>query len=341
MRTLALVFFLASLIFSTLSGIAASEKKKEPSTLEKITMVLKFGTPDQIISVLPKIPKLEVKEQKTLIPELKQCLNSDFVSVQTKTIGLLQSLKWSDLNTDVTKLIPTENIDLYLAALRYIQKKKIKSVAPVIVKALQKEDFTKDSRLIPELILTLEKIEDHSAESFLNEKLKDKNTKLEYKKNIVLYFGNVRVKDSAAQKTLLDLFNDQEANLGLRSYAANALGKAKISAATAELKKELESIEKITDLDEKRKYARMKVYILSSLIQLNDKGVKELLLKMARSAEAGVRKRAIRQLGEIKAQDAVEMLEFKRKYDPDPSVRKEARKALEKITGKKIEEKKK
>ena len=69
----------------------------------------------------------------------------------------------------------------------------------------------------------------------------------------LIYFGKAGVKKPAITKYLVDMVKNKDADMKLRPYAVNAIGHLKLSSASTDLKKTLEEIDKITDIDEKKR----------------------------------------------------------------------------------------
>ena len=120
-----------------------------------------------------------------------------------------------------------------------------------------------------------------------------------------------------------------------QATAAYALGKAQVTEAKPKLKEALGKIEAMKSSDEKKRYTRFRMQVISSLILLKDNEVKEILYAMARDDDEIVRARAIHQIGILKIPDARELLEYKAKFDPAVRVQREAKKALNLLDGKK------
>jgi HEAT repeat protein len=76
--------------------------------------------------------------------------------------------------------------------------------------------------------------------------------------------------------------------------------------------------------------------IIASLILLKDEEVREILYAMARDDDEQVRLRAVHQIGQLKIEDARQLLTYKSKYDPSARVQKEAKKALSLLDGQKV-----
>jgi HEAT repeat protein len=76
------------------------------------------------------------------------------------------------------------------------------------------------------------------------------------------------------------------------------------------------------------------MHLLTTLIKLGDESVHPLLTAAAMDDNEGMRLRAVMQIGDLKLASQRELILYKSERDPNARVRKEAKKALEKLDGK-------
>ncbi len=344
MKTLIL---LSTLFFSaTLAGQApakkekpaakktAAKKKKIPGKIERIRMVLKFGNSEQVRDTVNRLKRLKEDEQKKVMPDLKKLLKQKDPLVKAAVARFVGQTKLNDLDESILPLLESDLPDIVGPTLAAIERKKIKKAAPLLIKKVKAADYTKASRFTAEYINTLGEFKEQKVADFIFTKVKDDTVLGRYKGPMLIYFGKAGVKKPAITKYLVDMVKNKDADMKLRPYAVNAIGHLKLSSASTDLKKTLEEIDKITDIDEKKRNAKLRLQLITALVRLKSPGVIEVLMNMAKDDDSTVRISAIRQLGRLKSNEAKELLEFKSKYDPNPKVQKAAKKALKQIGGK-------
>ncbi|MCX7766729.1 MAG: HEAT repeat domain-containing protein [Candidatus Sumerlaeia bacterium] len=170
---------------------------------------------------------------------------------------------------------------------------------------------------------------DVAISEFLLEKLKDPATNPDFKNQILRYFSVVKIENSTLNDFIAELIKDENAGISVRSYAVYAAGELKLFSLKNELASLLEKIDAITDTDEKKKYSRLRLQIITALLKLEAENVEQILFDMARDDDEAVRLRAIRQLSQFNRPEIIELLEYKAKYDNSLRVQREAKKALE------------
>ena len=75
--------------------------------------------------------------------------------------------------------------------------------------------------------------------------------------------------------------------------------------------------------------------IIDSLGNLGYKEAIDLLIESLKNDDKNIRIFSIRSLGKLKAKNAIDILKYKKKYDPEYKVRQEAKKVLQELTGEK------
>lgn len=321
---------------------SAKREKAPPSHTDLIARIreaLKFGNSQQVRDALNTLGRLSEAEQKTLLPELqKTCLSSDG-NVLRKMAEFIGNAQFKELDNELARfLVDKNNEQLFFATVAALAKKKPANALPVLVAEIREQDFSKPGNRIPDAVHLLTIYKDKSLEPYLLEKLQAADTYADYRSGILKYLGEVTPWSETLKAQIIKLFDDEAEPLTVRGSAAFALGKAQIHEAKAKLKEVLSKIEALKSNDEKKRYTRFRMQVISSLILLKDNDVKEILFAMARDDDDIVRSRAVHQIGLLKMRDARELLEYKSKYDPSPRVQREAKKALQLLEDKKIVE---
>jgi HEAT repeat protein len=170
------------------------------------------------------------------------------------------------------------------------------------------------------------------------EALDNPETDLESRRSILLYAGSVR--NAQMQEKLLAIVADADADLVMRSYAANSLGKiaAKDNGMKENRERSIKAMQAVLDeirnIRDSRQRARMnmlKQQAILALIRMGDDSVKDELRAAAQDDDASMRLRAIRYIGELKLKEYRNLVEFKSKHDESPKVRKEAERVLKEL----------
>ncbi|MDH5717087.1 MAG: HEAT repeat domain-containing protein [Spirochaetia bacterium] len=299
--------------------------------IERIQQVLKYGNSSQIRDVIGKIASISESDQQKFIGELKNLISVNDPLLRQKIVELLKVVKWKDLDIDIIDFLNTEDNTLLYATAQTIKIKKPKNADTVAAKKLKNCKFDKADNIITTLITILSEYKNTEIADFLFEKLKEENTYKNNKSAIIRYFGNV----SYNKKEVIDYLEELVANKMydelLRSYSAYSLGKMNNQSSVKILRETFSNINSIKNPEEKSRYARLMIFLIGSLIQLNDAEMLPLLVEMTRNDNPSVRVRAIKHLADLNLKENKELLEYKEKYDPNERVRKEAAKALEKM----------
>ncbi|MBV6494451.1 MAG: hypothetical protein LDLANPLL_02484 [Turneriella sp.] len=310
-------------------SIKEEKKKDHTALIERIREVLKYGNSLQVRDTLNTLSRLSADEQKQLLPELKKTCKSKDPLVLRKMAEFIGSASFHDLDDTLAVFLDDKNNDqLFFSTVGALAKKKPESARGAILREVKEQDFTKAGNRVADLIHLLSVYKDYSLEPFLLEKLQTADTYSDYRSGILKYLAESSAWSATLKDHVMKIFEDEAESLTVRGSAAYALGKAQIHEAKAKLKKVLTKIEAMESNDEKKRYTRFRMQIISGLILLKDDEVKDILFAMARDDDEMVRLRAVRQIGILKIPDARPLLEYKSKYDPSIKIQREAKKAL-------------
>jgi len=323
----------------TATAAPKAENKPKPAPPELVARIrdtLKFGNSQQVRDALNTLARLTADEQKTLLPELKQLCKSQDGLVLRKMAEFIGNAPFSDLDDELAHFLADKTHEqLFFATVGAIAKKKPASALPVLIKEIREQDFSKPGNRIPDAVHLLTIYKDNSLQNFLVEKLHAADTYADYRSGILKYLGEATPWSPQLKDRVLKIFQDEAEPLTVRGSSAYALGKAQIGEARPVLKEALTKIENMKSADEKKRYTRFRMQIIASLIMLKDNDVREILYAMARDDDEQVRLRAVHQIGQLKIEDARQLLAYKSKYDPSARVQKEAKKALSLLDGQK------
>lgn len=319
---------------------AKAEIKPKPASPELIARIrdaLKFGNSQQVRDALNTLGRLTADEQKTLLPELKVACKSQDGLVLRKMAEFIGNAPFNDLDDQLANFLSDKTHEqLFFATVGAIAKKKPTSALPVLTREIREQDFSKPGNRIPDAVHLLTIYKDNSLQNFLVEKLQAADTYADYRSGILKYLGEATPWSPQLKERVLKLFQDETEPLTVRGSSAYALGKAQITEAKPVLKDALTKIENMKSVDEKKRYTRFRMQVIASLILLKDDDVREILYAMARDDDEQVRLRAVHQIGQLKIEDARQLLTYKSKFDPSARVQKEAKKALSLLDGQKV-----
>ncbi|MBW7858031.1 MAG: hypothetical protein H3C43_07035, partial [Leptonema sp. (in: Bacteria)] len=318
----------------------STEKRTEALTLLKNRILYAASTERR--NAIRDLRRFTKEEQAKFYPDLSTIVKTDKdIAVRE---AALRYLAEEGADTTEAKEAYRAGLDdaernVKIEALKGIRKIEMKEAAPFLEKLISESELTENDSVIHAAIRTLGGLKYESTE--LTERfmkaIDDSATEAETKRSIVLYAGSV--KSVSMKAKILELVEDQNQDITIRSYAANTLGKtAAIDGGTAssadreQFKKSLNQVlEEIREIRDGRGRARMnplKQQSILALIRMGDDSVSGELQNAAQDDDAGTRLRAIRYIGELKLKQFKELVEFKSKHDDSPKVRKEAERVL-------------
>ena len=339
--TLASFLFTGALVWAQPASqeeTKAAPAPKPSKKVERMRRVLKYGNAIQVRDSLKIFLKMPEEEQTQLIEELRLLKESRDILVRRKFVEVVGKVKWGDLDTELPSMIDDNSSEVFLAALVALERKKVPEALPAITSKIQDADFENPNNILPDLIRVYGVYKDNALESFLFQKLKDERTYYEFKNRIMTYFAKIDTSNPEAISHMQGLVVNSDESMLVRSYAAYALGELEIMAAKGDLRTALDEVDEISDPDQKIRYRRLRIQLITALAKLQDEQIFETLVSMAKDDDEVVRIRAIRQLSEVNNPEVKELLEFKASYDPSPKVQREAKTALEKLEGQAKEE---
>ncbi|MBE7413152.1 MAG: HEAT repeat domain-containing protein [Leptospiraceae bacterium] len=314
-----------------------NEKKLTPEQLTKkkeiLEKILKFGSTKERKEALRELWNFPKEYSSDLYKVLPELLNEDpDISIKIATIKTISELELTSENKSIINSLSNESDDVKEAAVYAIHKLKIDEACTNLLDILKSKDFSKNTNLTSSIISTLGELPGgKNAYQFLEAKFIDKTSNADIRAQIVLFFG--KIKDLRSEKILLEAVENEDEEIVIRAYSMNSLGKINSQSSIAPLKKILKKIKEVKGKAEIKKYSPLKIYGISALALLGDKDILKELFVYAKDDDTNVRIRAIKQLGEIKSKEALELLEYKAKRDPSPKVQAAAKKAIEEING--------
>ncbi len=311
---------------------AERETEKREKALKKLKLDIRFAASEERRRSIKKVKKLKEGEREDFIPLLMELAEKDLDPlVRDSTIQALGDMNSRRAAPILEKSLEDDNPDVRRSAVRAIRKIDAKQSAPALEKMVRKEDFSENNLILSSALLTLGNFRYRTIAPFLVEKAKEGRTNYEMRRAILLYLGNARSTES--YDYLLETATNENEDAALRAYAVNALGKIKNPEAAQPLHAILENLRTLKSKRERIRFNSLKLQLIVALIRLGDESVVPEILATARDDDPTVRLRAIRQLGNMKLEQARDLLEYKAEHDPSVRVRKAAQKSLRQIKG--------
>jgi HEAT repeat protein len=145
-------------------------------------------------------------------------------------------------------------------------------------------------------------------------------TSLQLRGEIVLALGDM--KDAAATPFLISLLDDEDEDMTLRRYACDALGKSGDRDALPSIKRAIDSKDNI-----------LRSYAIAAVGHFPGEETVQILMTSLRDSFPRVRELAAEKLGDLEASEAVDILIYRARRDPEKKVRQSAFRGLSKIGG--------
>jgi len=276
-----------------------------------------------------KVRTLTDSEQKEFVPILTKFCTEDLdPSIRESSIRLLSELKAKSAGPAFLSALKDKADDVQLAAISGLRDLDVKSAGPPLTELIKSLDIKKDQSRITASLRTMGAIEYTTDLKFLLQKADESETHEEIRKAIVLYLGDI--KSTEGTEYLTKLAKNEEKDADLRAYAVNSLGRMKEKSAVPMIKDILESIRNQKSSKERVRLSRLRYQSMIALMRLGDRSMIPEIMSAARDDDPVVRLRAVRQLGELRAPEAHELLVYKAKYDESPRIKKAAQQALDK-----------
>lgn len=319
------------------------EKRKEALSLLKNRILYSSSTDRR--NAIRDLKRLKKDEQSDFYDDLVLIVKTDHDAAVRESA--LRFLAEEGVATSKAKeayiagLNDTER-NVRLEALKGIRKIDLKEAGEKLAKLVSESELNENDPVIHAAIRTLGTLKYESPEftKRLLDALDNPATEMESRRSILLYAGSIRAIEM--EEKLLAIVANAEADLVMRSYAANSLGKmaakdggkAGSQSRDRYLKAMQAVLDEIRNIRDSRQRARMnmlKQQAILAMIRMGDDSVKEELRAAAQDDDANSRFRAIRYMGELKLKEYRDLVEFKSKHDESLKVRKEAERVLKEL----------
>lgn len=295
--------------------------------LEKITMTLKYGVQKDRKDAIKLIHRINDKSlrEKALAQLITVIEKDEDSEIKRTAITVAGDLEYKPAIPSLIKILDTTNEDVRISACYAIKKLKASEAKLKMIEILKKQDLTENSNLTDSLIIALGELDAKEIINFAIENVNKGETSKMTRERLVLFVGKT---GSAAQKDfLLKLYNDDDEEMLIRSYAVKSIGTLKITSAKGDIKKRIKEI-KTYSFKKRGRYYQLMMHSVATLVKLGDSDSIPLLMDSLRSNNSGIRYRAVNLIKEFNDERTIDILKYKMKHDPSPKVRRAAKKAL-------------
>ncbi len=305
---------------------AENEKKR----LDWIERTLEYGIARdrrEALNLMATV-KDETGKQRMRALILKTLRNDTDQDVIVKAITVGGDLKAVEIGPELLRFLDDETEDVRTAAVSGIHALNYTAAKDALVKKLKGQDLSKDSNLAESILRTLADFKASEAREFAEAGIKDLKTTPNLREQLILFIGKCGIRES--KDFLIKILKDPDENLDIRSYAASALSLMGVKEASADINEVLKSIEAMSFKKRKEHY-NLFMYCVAALVRLGDDGALPRLTDSLKNDNTMVRLKAVRLLKDLKDKRTIDILKYKKEYDPSPLVQKAAREALEEM----------
>ena len=246
--------------------------------------------------------------------------------VLVKAITVAGEMKLTAAEGGMKTHVDNLSEDVRIAAVNGLKNINATGSKDLLIKKLKEQDLSKDSNFTDALIQTLGEFRTSEMNEFAKASIKDMRTTKNIRQTLVLFLGKAGGAES--KDFLLQILKDDDEDKDMRAYAANSLSHLGIREAASELENVLEKIDTYP-FKKKKEYYNLQMYCTAALAKLGDERALPRLFDSLKSDNSMVRLRAIKLLREMKDRRSIDILKYKRDFDPNPSVQKAASEALE------------
>ncbi len=300
-----------------------NEKKK----IEWMERTLKYGINKDrreaiglMISVRDK--SFSSKMEAMLVAALKGERDPE---VKVKAITVAGDLKFAGALPEIQSCLDDESEDVRIASVNGIKALKAVSSKDRLIEKLKKQDLSKDSNYTEALLDALGEFKAVELREFAQKAASDTKTTANLRLAIVMFLGKAGARES--KEFLTRLMADETEDKELRAYAVNSLARLGIREAVKDIETMLNQIESYP-FKKRKDYYNLYMYGVAALVKLGDDRAFPRLMDTLKSDSSAARLKAIRLIKDLKDKRTIDILKYKRDYDPSPAVQKAARDAL-------------
>ncbi|MCX7881838.1 MAG: HEAT repeat domain-containing protein [Brevinematales bacterium] len=289
----------------------------DPRVVEQWQKTMQYGISSQRIGVIKAIKDSKAVEGYDLL--MKALATDDNPNVRGEAAYAMIELKLSNQEPWIQAVQRETNSEVLRRLAFGCSELKVRGAAPYLFSHLTNRlEDSKESLLVATLLRALGELEYKPAEGVVLGILSNYQYTKEVRGAAAVAIGSIGGKTSI--ELLKTLINDPAEAKEVRMYSAYALGKTKVP----------EAFDILTPvIDNEKEDVNVRVWGLAGLAFLSTPQVGEKVIQYTRSDNILLRTEAIKTLAKIKETRAIEILKYKALYDPEFSVRKEAKNALQ------------
>jgi HEAT repeat protein len=291
----------------------------DPKIVEQWQKTMQYGISSQRIGVIKAIKDSKAVEGYDLI--MNALANDDNPNVRGEAAYALVELKLSNQSPWLAAVQKETNSEVLRRIAFGCSELKVTAAAPYLFTIMTNRlEDTKESLLVATILRALGELEYKQAEPVILGILSNYQYTKEVRGAAAVAIGNIGGKESIP--LLKSLINDPAEVKEVRMYSAYALGKTKVAEAFDIL---------APVIDNEKEDVNVRLWGLAGLAFLSGPQIGEKVIQYTRSDNILLRTEAIKTLAKIKETRAIEILKYKALYDPEFSVRKEAKNALQQL----------
>ncbi|MBN1898012.1 MAG: HEAT repeat domain-containing protein [Spirochaetes bacterium] len=310
------------ILFSDTNSSSTNIKEKyTKETIQFWDRTLRFGTTQQKKAVLETIRDQKIEAALDIVKDHLETERN--LTVKKIMIEALVTLKDRSSIPYLITLLKDNSLtrDIHIFAMNALGLLKSEKSGDVILKFLDSPDI----QLKETALRALGGIQYKPATPVVIKKLKEEENE-RVRTEMILTLVNIESEKS--QDTLISILtNENEKSLN-RQFAATGLSRIKNERSFAILSQYIE-----------RTDTAIKARITEALGTLGNKKAAMILQECLKDDDDVIRYYAALSLGKLKIKDALEILKYKKDYDPELKVRKASEKAIKQISGESDEHK--
>ncbi|OHD54126.1 MAG: hypothetical protein A2Y33_10460 [Spirochaetes bacterium GWF1_51_8] len=315
MRTLITVFILFTV--NIIPAFAETNTFAQQAVLEQWEKTMKFGISQQRLDVIKAIEKNKSKEAYKLIENALVNDNND--GVKKEAAYALIRLAISNQTVWMAALNNEKSTDVLRAVVFGVSEMNVVQAGPklyeLLTNTLPKE---KEGFLTANIIRAIGEIKYAKANVLIFSILTNYMYSEEIRGASAIAIGDIGTKEHIKQLEFL-VKNPGEMK-SVRMYAAFAMGKSGDPSMIDIL---------IPIIEDEKNDINIRVYAIAGLAYIKDAKIVDKMMQLANVDTVRIRIEAVKALGKLKDAKAKELLIFKAFNDPDYTVKKEAKLALQ------------
>jgi len=306
------VFLLSIFIFSCVFAVDAK-------IVEQWQKTMQYGISSQRIGVIKAIKENKAGEGYDLI--MKALASDDNPNVRGEAAYAMIELKLSNQDPWIAALQRETNSEVLRRLAFGCSELKVTGAGPYLFAHLTNRlEDTRESLLVATILRALGELAYQPAEGVVLSILSNYQYTKEVRGAAAVAIGSLGGKTSIP--LLKTLINDPAEVKEVRMYSAYALGKTRVSEAFDIL---------APVIDNEKEDVNVRLWGLAGLAFLSGPQIGEKVIQYTRSDNILLRTEAIKTLAKLKETRAIEILKYKALYDPEFSVRREAKNALQEL----------